>query len=91
MTFAACETETVGPPVVVTADEPSDALTCGSLAFDSLPGVADPLDGVAAALLGGEPSSDAALGGTSAADGGTDPTDADAGALLAGADGTDGD
>jgi hypothetical protein len=63
----------------------------GSLAFDSLPGVADPLDGVAGALLGGATSSDAALGGTRAADGGTDPTDAVAVALLAGADGTDGD
>jgi hypothetical protein len=55
-----------------------------------LPGVADPLDGVAEALLGGDTSSDAWLGETSAADGGTDPTDAVAGALL-GADGTDGD
>jgi hypothetical protein len=80
MTFAASETLTVGPPVV-TAEAPSAALTFGSLAFDSLPGVADPLDGVAGALLGG----------TRAADGGTDPTDAVAGALLDEVDGADGD
>jgi hypothetical protein len=92
MTFAAFEIETVGPSVVVvTAEEPSEAPTFGSLAFDSLPGVADPLDGVAGAPLGGDTSSAAELGGTRAADGGTDPTDADAEALLAGADGTDGD
>ncbi len=86
MTFAACEIETVGSPVVVTAEEPSAALTFGSLAFDSLPGVASPLDGVAGALLGGD-TSYAALGGNRAADGGNDPADAVAEALLAGADG----
>jgi len=91
MTFAAWVTETVGPPVVVTAEDPSAALTFGSLAFDSPPGVADPLDGVAEALLGGATSSDATLGATSAADGGTDPTDAVAEALMLGADGTDDD
>ncbi len=90
MTFAACETETVGSSVF-TAEEPSAALTFGSLAFgslafDSLPGVASPLDGVAGAPLGGDTSS-AALGGTSAADGGTDSAEAVAGALLAEADG----
>jgi hypothetical protein len=90
MTFAACETETVGPPVVVTAEEFSAAVTFGSLALDSLPGVADPLDGVAEALLGGDTSSEAEFGGTSAADGATTPTEAVAEALL-GADGTDGD
>jgi hypothetical protein len=72
MTFAACETETVGPPVVVAAEVLSEALT-----FDSLPGVADPLDGVADALLGDGRSAIAELGGTSAAEGGTDPTDTD--------------
>jgi hypothetical protein len=91
MTFAACETETVGPPVVVTAEEPSAAPTFGSLAFDSLPGVADPLDGVAGALLGGDTSSAASLGATRAADGGTEPTDAVADALMTGAGETDGD
>jgi len=93
MTFAACETETVGPPVMVTAAEaPSEALTFGSLAFDSLPGVADPLDGVTGALLGGETSSIAELGGTRAADGGTEPTDAVAEALaVSGADVLGGD
>jgi hypothetical protein len=85
MTFAACETETVGSSVF-TVEEPSAALVFGSLAFDSLPGFASSLDGVAAAMLGGDTSS-AALGGTNAADGGTDPTDAVAGALLAAADG----
>ena len=71
MTFAACVTDTVGPPVDVTAEEPSAAPTFGSLAFDSLPGVAAPLDGVAGARLGGETSPDAELGGTRATDGGT--------------------
>jgi hypothetical protein len=91
MTFAACETETVGSSVF-TAEEPSAALTFGSLAvdslaFDSLPGVADPLDGVAGALLGGDASPGAKLGGTRAADGGTDATDAVAVAPLVGVDG----
>ena len=73
MTFAAWVTETVGPPVAVTAAEaPSEAPTFGSLAFDSLPGVADPLDGATAALLGVDASPDAGLCGTRAADGGTD-------------------
>src|SRR5258705_2389138 len=81
-TFAACETETVGPPVVVTAEEaPSAALTFGSLAFDSLPGVAGPLVGVAGAPLGGDTASDAELGGTRAAAGGTHAGD---GGLVAG-------
>ena len=89
MTFAACVTETVGPPVTLTAAEaPSEALTFGSLAFDSVPGVADPLDGVTGARLGGDASPDAELGGTRAADGGTDAV---AGALLADVDGTDDD
>jgi hypothetical protein len=82
MTFAAFEIETVGPSVVVTAEEPSEAPTFGSLAFDSLPGAADPLDGAAGATLGGDTSS-AALGATSAAEGGTEPTDADDEALVA--------
>ena len=86
MTFAACETETVGPPVVVTADELWAALTFGSLAFDSLPGVADPLDGVDGALLGGGTSAIAELGATSAADGGTEPTDAGGETLVAAGD-----
>jgi hypothetical protein len=38
--------------------------------------VADPVDGVAEDVLGGGASSLAALGATSAADGGTEPTDA---------------
>jgi hypothetical protein len=81
MTFAACETETVGPLVVVTAEElraslTFGSLTFGSLTFDSLPGVADPLDGVDAALLGGGTSSIAELGATSAGDGGSEPTEA---------------
>jgi hypothetical protein len=76
MTFAAFEIETVGSPVVVTAEEPWAALTFGSLPFGSLPGVADPLDGVDGALLGGDTLSIAELGATSAADGGTEPTDA---------------
>jgi hypothetical protein len=91
MTFAACETETVGSSVAGTAEEPCAAPTLGSLAFDSVPGVADPLDGVAGALLGGDTASAAELGGTSAADGGTDATDAVAAALLVGVDGADGD
>jgi len=86
MTFAACKTETVDPPVVVTADEPSP------LNFASLPGVADPLEGGVAALLDGASSLIAELGATSAADGGTEPTDADGAALAAErADGADDD
>jgi hypothetical protein len=73
MTFAACEM--VDDPVVVTAEE------LGSLPLDSLPGAADGLDGVVAALLVGGTSPVAELGATSAAgggadDGGTEPTDA---------------
>jgi hypothetical protein len=76
MTFAACEMETVGPLVVVAADE-----LWAALVLDSVPGVAEPLDGVEAALLGPALLDDgrsarAELGGTSAAEGGTDPTDA---------------
>ena len=93
MTFAACETETVGPPGVVTAAELSAAFP-----FGSLPGVAGPLEGVDGALLGGSMSSlgggmssMAELGATSAADGGTEPADADGGALVAaGADNDEG-
>jgi hypothetical protein len=80
MTFAACET--VDDPVVVTAEVVSEAPTFGSLDFGSLPGVADPLDGVVAALLVGGTSPVAELGATSAADGGTEPTDAVAEALA---------
>jgi hypothetical protein len=76
MTFAACETDTVGPPVVVTTDELWEALTFGSLAVDSLPGIAEPLDGVDGALLGGGTSSIAWFGATRAADGAPEPTDA---------------
>ena len=83
MTFAACETETVGPPVVVTVEELWAALPFGSLPFGSLPAVADPLDGVDGALLGGGTSAIAELGATSAADGGTEPTDAGGEALVA--------
>jgi hypothetical protein len=91
MTFAACETETVGPAVVVTADEPWASLTFGSLTFASLPGVAEPLDGVDAALLGGGTPSIAELGATSAGDGASKPTDAVCDALTeADADGPDG-
>jgi hypothetical protein len=91
MTFAACETETVGPPVVVTAEELCEALTFGSLPVGSLPGVADPLDGVDAPLLDGGRSAIAELGATSAADGGTEPTDAVWEALtVAEADGAEG-
>jgi hypothetical protein len=88
MTFAACETETVGPPVVVVAEELSEAL-----AFVSLPGVADPLDGVAAGeVLDDGMSAIAELGATRAAEGGTEPTDAVCDALMdAEADGADGD
>ncbi|HXO52866.1 MAG TPA: hypothetical protein VN888_17980 [Mycobacterium sp.] len=68
MTFAACET--VDDPVVVTAEE------LGSLPLDSLPGAADGLDGVVAALLVGGTPSVAELGATSADDGGTEPIDA---------------
>jgi hypothetical protein len=59
------------------------------LAFDSLPGAADPLEGVTGARLGGDASPDAGPGGTRAADGGTDATDAVAVALLAEVDGAD--
>jgi hypothetical protein len=92
MTFAASETETVGPAVVVTAEELWAALTVGSLTFGcSLPGVADPLDGVDEALFGDDTSSLAELGATSAGDGATVPTDADGEALVAaGADEADG-
>jgi hypothetical protein len=44
--------------------------------------VADPVDGVAEDPLGGGTSSFAALGATSAADGGTEPTDAVGEALV---------
>jgi hypothetical protein len=92
MTFAACVTDTVGPPVTLTAAEaPSEALTFGSLAFDSVPGVADPLEGVTGARLGGDASPDAEPGGTRAADGGTTATDAVAVALLADVDAAEGD
>jgi len=70
MAFAACSTET----------DPSGLETevlSAALAFDSRPGVADPLDGVPRDALDDGRSSVAELGGTSAADGGTDPTDAD--------------
>jgi hypothetical protein len=70
MTFAAGDTVT--DPAGVDVEVLCDALT-----FDSLPGVAEPLDGVAAELLDDGPSINAELGGTSAADGGTVPTDAD--------------
>jgi hypothetical protein len=90
MTFAACETETVGPSGVVTAAEFSAALPVGSLPIGSLPGVAGPLEGVDGALLGGSMSSMAELGATSAADGGTDPTDAVGEALVAAVAGEDG-
>jgi hypothetical protein len=89
MTFAACET--VDDPVVVTAEALSEAPTFGSLPLGSVPGVADPLDGVVAALLAGGTSLAAELGATSAADGGTEPTDAVAEALVAvGDDGAEG-
>jgi hypothetical protein len=71
MTFAACVTETVGSPDVAVAGE-----VWATLTFGSLPGVADPLDGVDAAPLVGGMSAVAEFGGTSAADGGTEPTDA---------------
>jgi hypothetical protein len=80
MTFAACET--VDDPVVVTAEVVSEAPTFGSLPLDSLPGAADGLDGVIAALLVGGTSPVAELGATSAADGGTEPTDALTEALV---------
>jgi hypothetical protein len=81
MTLAACEIETVGP-LVVLAEKLRAALTFGSLVFDSLPCVADPLDGVDAALLDDGTSPITELGGTSAADGGTEPTDAVCDALT---------
>src|SRR5438045_6642062 len=59
MTLAACATETVGPPVVVVADALADALT-----FASVPGSADPLDGVTGEPLGGGMSSITELGAT---------------------------
>jgi len=89
MTFAACETETVGPPGVVAAAELSATLPFGSLPVGSLPGVAGPLKGVDGALLGGGMSSMAELGATSAADGGTEPADTDGGALIAAGAGKD--
>jgi hypothetical protein len=46
MTFAACVTETVGTPFIPTTDALWAALIVGSL-----PGVADPLDGVDGALV----------------------------------------
>jgi hypothetical protein len=70
-TFAACATETVGPPAVVVAEALVDALTLASV-----PGAADPLDGVTGEPLDGGRSSITELGATSAADGGTEPTDA---------------
>jgi hypothetical protein len=85
MTFAACETETVGSPFVVTAEEPWETLTFGSLPFGSFPAVADPLDGVDGGLLGDDTPSIAELGATSAADGGTEPTDAVGDELVAAA------
>jgi hypothetical protein len=85
MTFAACVTETVGSPDVAVADD-----VCAALTFGSLPGVADSLDGVAAAPLVGGRSAVASFGGTSAADGGTDPTDAVAEALAVAAGEDDG-
>jgi hypothetical protein len=89
MTFAACET--VDDPVVVTAEELCEVPTFGSLPFGSLPGAADTLDGVVAALLVGGTSAVAEPGATSAADGGTEPPDAVAGALVAvGDDGAEG-
>jgi hypothetical protein len=90
MTFAASDIETVDPPVVVAAEELRATLTFGSPAVDSLPGVADPLDGVTGDVSGGGMSSIAELGAPRAADGGTEPTDAVGEALMAtGADGTD--
>jgi hypothetical protein len=70
ITFAACSTETDPSGLAVVA-------LSVALAFDSPPGVADPLDGVAVDVPEDGRSSVAELGGTSAADGGTDPTDAD--------------
>jgi hypothetical protein len=55
-------------------------------------GVADPLEGVAGAMLGDGRSAIAELGATNAADGGNKPTDADWDALIAAeTDGEDGD
>jgi hypothetical protein len=91
MTFAAFEMETVGTLVVVPVDE----LWVASV-LDSVPGVAEPLDGVEGALLALAALGDdgrsaiAELGGTKAADGGTDPTDAVCDAVtLAEADGSE--
>jgi hypothetical protein len=86
MTFAALVTETVGSPDVAVADD-----VCSERSLGSSPGDADPLDGVAAALLVGGRSAVATFGATSAADGGTDPTDAVAEALAVAACGDDGD
>ncbi|HXL62059.1 MAG TPA: hypothetical protein VN959_15535 [Mycobacterium sp.] len=61
---------------MATAEVLCEAPTFGSLPFGSLPGAADALDGVVAALLVGGTSPVAELGATSAADGGTEPTDA---------------
>jgi hypothetical protein len=89
MTFAASDIDTVDPPVVVATEELRATLTFGSLTpfgsltFDSLPGVAEPLDGATGGVLGGGTSSFAELGATSAADGGTEPTDAVGEALVA--------
>jgi hypothetical protein len=95
MTFAACETETVGSPVVPATDGRRAALTVGSLPFGSLPfgslpGLADPLAGVEGAPLGDGRSAMAELGATSAADGGTESTDAVGEALVAARTGEDG-
>jgi hypothetical protein len=81
ITFAACVTETVGSPGVAAPE------VCATLTFGSLPCVAVATVGVDGALVPGGTSSIAALGGTSAADGGTEPTEAGAEALGdAGAD-----
>ena len=90
MTFAACETETVGSPVVPATGGRWAALTVGSPPFGSLPGVANPLGGVDGAVLGDGRSAMAELGATSAADGGTGPIDAVGEALLAAGAGEDG-
>jgi hypothetical protein len=98
MTLAAREMETVG----VLVDVPDDELWVAAV-LESVPGVAEPLDGVEASLLEASVlavaalrddgrSAIAELGGTSAAAGGTDPTDAVCDALTeaeAGADGAD--
>jgi len=81
MTFAACETDTVGSPDVSAAPAVCAALTFGSLPFGS-PAL-DSLAGVEGALLTDGRSANAELGGTRAADGGTEPTDAVSEALVA--------